>query len=238
MNDNNEKLTIQNAIDSIEPKDGAKERMLENIRRKASQASQNTAASVPAAAGDESALLRIRRLARWALPVAACLTIIVVAAVKLGKRPTDEPTPVVPTGVVAGGGDDATPTMLPNPITQYDSAAELAAATGLTVDAPQGSTDVMYCSIGRDIAEVSFTVSDKQYTLRASKRTDDFSGLYGTLVSDEPLDRENGAALSEIADGSNIFRRARWIDGGICHILINTDGASKVAFIDVYKSVK
>ena len=68
-----------------------------------------------------------------------------------------------------------------NPIEEVDSAAAFG-ALGLTLDAPSGAKDVRYSIISGKIAQVNFTVDGHEYTLRASNKETDFSGLYGDVT--------------------------------------------------------
>ena len=73
MNDHAKK-SIKDSIDKIEPADGAKERMLQNIRRKASE--------MPSTAEVQEVktpkILPWQRAMKWALPIAACFALILV----------------------------------------------------------------------------------------------------------------------------------------------------------------
>ena len=79
MNDNNNANKYRKAIDGIDAGDGAKERMFANIRSKsAGQASAKT---------DD-----LSRVLKWALPIAACLVVILIVIVSVpGKRPSTPP---------------------------------------------------------------------------------------------------------------------------------------------------
>ena len=59
---------IRNSIDRIEPADGAKERMLKNIRQKAAM---QQPAEQPAQPKKNPKVISFHRIARWAAPVAA-----------------------------------------------------------------------------------------------------------------------------------------------------------------------
>ena len=233
-----ERAAVQETLDSIEPAEGAKERMYANILRKAS--AQETPIQEAAANASvnrkRSGKVTLLRLTRWALPVAACLVLLIVGAIKLsGHKPSDiidtqggDPTD----SAFAGGAQQ------PSGITEYGSSEALKKATGLEVLAPQGSEEVLYCSVGTDIAEVSFTVSGKQYTLRASKRDDDFSGLYGEEINHTVADKENGAVLTALRDEGVTFNKIEWKAGDTNYVLMNTDGAGLNGIMAVYKMVK
>ncbi|MBR6019011.1 MAG: hypothetical protein IK055_02195 [Lachnospiraceae bacterium] len=243
MNDNEPK--IREALDSIEPEEGARDRMLANILRKAQEEKTNASAVTTGAEEIMTRTSKISRLARWALPVAACLTIVILAAIKLngaGKKPATTPTTTV-TPYTAGNENDPTGTAgssYPDSLTTYESAAELKAATGFGIDAPQGSEDVIYASFGTEIAEVSFTVDSKQFALRASRRKDDFSGLSGEVFSSAMLDGATDATMYVVRDGNTDFYKAVWNDpndNDVCYILTNADSAGLQAMMNVFRSV-
>ena len=250
-----EKDAVQEAFDSIEPAEGAKARMYANILHKASaeseraqvtastQEPEKTSSSPISIASSDAPVTRRRstkapllRVTRWALPIAACLVLLVFGAIKMsGHKPVDiidtqggDPT----NSPIAGGAQQ------PAPITGYGSSDELKKATGLYVQAPEGTEEVLYCSVGTDIAEVSFTVSGKQYTLRASKRDDDFSGLFGEEINHTVADKENGAVLTALRDEGITLNKIEWKAGDTNYVLMNTDGAGLNGIMNVYKMVK
>ncbi len=218
---------IRDAFDSIEPREGAKSRMLANILEKAA------AQEKPAEKNTRKPLLsRITLITRWALPVAACLAIVVLVALKSRILPgTGTPVPT-------GTGGTLSPIPDTNPFKEYPSSEALRAATGLTISAPQGSEDILYASVWDNIAEVSFTIDEKQYVLRASKLSDDFSGLYGMEISSETADTENGAKLVLLRDEGIDFLKIVWAKDGVNYVLMNTDGADRDALLAIYRSLK
>ena len=244
----NETKQLRGELDRIEPAAGAKERMLQNIRRKAAEQ-----------AGPERQASKtdsLSRTLRWALPLAACLTVAVVGAAILLPRAgrsagTADSTALGEDLLAAGtletealpGGETETGTMtggvmLPNPITEYGSAEELRAALGFGVEAPAEAEEVRYSAISGTIAQVSFTRSGKDYCLRAAEMTEDFSGLYGEEREPRLIDTETGAALTEILDGETVFRKLVWREGEVTYILSNTDGASEEEMEALYREIR
>lgn len=113
MNENN---SFKEIIDKIEPEDGARERMLNNIKRKAIE---QQAAQKPAK--KSSAFMKI---ARWALPAAACLAIAVVG---FNVVPRLVSPPVESSGVE-----------IPNPFQTVNSADDFEQQLHFRADAPAG----------------------------------------------------------------------------------------------------
>ena len=66
---------IRESINKIEPAEGAKERMLANIKRKAAeQVIAENAESKP----EKAKILPFRRVMKWVMPVAACFVLAVI----------------------------------------------------------------------------------------------------------------------------------------------------------------
>lgn len=212
---------IKNSIEGIEPREGAKERMLANIRLKAQ--AQNTQSVQTAPAANKKAPM-FMRIAKWALPIAACL-VVAVTAVKvipiLTAPPNDDK------GVMGG-----------SPFVTVSSAEELEQRLGIAIDAPEGASDVGYTMIDNSIAEVRFVFGENEYSLCASKQSGDFSGLYGVEAAAEQLDSENSAVLTTIVSGGQTFLKLTWTDGKINYILSNTDGASADEIKRIYGLIK
>lgn len=233
MSNNDNNKTINSAFDEIIPADGAKERMLANIKRKA-EAERYAPKAV--------------RFTKWAMLPAACLAVAVIAAVGVKVIPTLIETPVV-----------SEPTKVGNPTRLVDSAAAFTKELGVTADAPEGSKNIQYMIVDDEIAEISFIYKSIDYTLRASKQSGDFSGINGTAVLSELIDNGNNAMLTTVTDNSSdTFLKLEWNAGKTRYILScsdheagenspniknsdpgsysRTEAANNI--IDIYKSIK
>lgn len=207
---------IENAIESIEPRDGAKERMLANIRRKAAEQNRemsDTKKKAPSFA----------EIAKWALPIAACLVIAVVGI----KVIPPLAAPEEPSGALVG-----------SPFLTVSSADEFEKQLGIALDAPEGASEVQYAIIDGNIAEVYFSYGENLYSLRASEQSGDFSGLYGIEAAAEQLDSANNAVLTTIRSGDQTFLKLTWTDGKVNYILSNTDGGNEDEIKEIYGLVK
>lgn len=213
MSDNDK---IRKALDNIEPDNGAKERMFANIKRKAAEQKQE--ASVP-----KRKALSFTEIAKWALPVAACLVIVVVGI----KVIPPLASPKEPSEVLVG-----------SPFLTVSSADELAEQLGIAIDAPEGASGVEYAIIDSNIADVYFLYGENVYSLRASEQSGDFSGLNGVEAATEQLDSANNAVLTTIRSGSQTFLKLTWTDGKVNYILSNTDGVNKDEIKKIYGLVK
>lgn len=213
MIDNNE---IEKAVESIEPRDGAKERMLANIKRKA--AGQNLETSKA-----KKKALSFAEITKWALPIAACLVIAVVGI----KVIPQFAAPEEPSDVLAS-----------SPFVTVSSADEFEKQLEIAIDAPEGASGIEYAIIDGNIAEVYFSYGEKTYSLRASEQSGDFSGLNGVEAATEQLDSANNAVLTTIRSGDQTFLKLTWTDGKVNYHLSNTDGGSEDEIKEIYGLVK
>lgn len=211
---------IKSAIDSIEPREGAKERMLANIRLKAAAEKSQIA---PAAKRNVPMFMKI---AKWALPIAACL-VIAMTAVRVIPILTAPPYPDDDQGVMVG-----------NPFETVNSPEEFEKRLGIKINAPEGADNIKYAMIDNSIAEIFFSFDGSQYLFRASEQSGDFSGLNGVEAASEQLDGENSAVLFTIKSGADTFLKLTWTDGRINYILSNTDGGSANEITKIYELVK
>lgn len=207
---------IERAIESIEPRGGAKERMLANIKRKAAEQNRETSETKKKAPS-------FAEIAKWALPIAACLVIAVVGIKVIPQLAApDEPSDV----------------LVGSPFVTVDSADEFEKQLGITIDAPEGASGIEYAIIDGNIAEVYFSYDEKTYSLRASGQSGDFSGLYGVEAAAEQLDSANNAVLATIRSGDQTFLKLTWTDGKVNYILSDTDGGNEDEIKKIYGLVK
>ena len=193
---------IKESIDAIEPEAGAKERIYQNIMKKAQQA-------VPVEKPAEPKKKPIP-FVRYALPIAACLCLVVIGVAKF--LPGN--TPMRPDESNVQGG---------NPFVEVESA-----------DAFRS----LYAIIDGKIAEIQFKLDGKSYLARASAQEGDFSGLNGEDRSQETIDAKNNAVLTEVQTDLQTYYKIVWTNGKINHCLYGTDGADKSQVLAVYESLK
>lgn len=202
---------IQGSINSIEPREGAKECMLANIREKAAANSR----SAPAAK-KSSPLIKIMK---WSMPIAACL-VIGVAAFNVIPR---DPAPPVESGC---------------PFLPVSSAEEFEKRLGIKIDAPEGASDVDYTIIDGSLANINFTYNGAAYMLRASKQGEDFSGIHGVEAASEQLDSETSAILTTIKSGDLTFLKVTWTDGSVNYVLSDTESGDAEKIKTVFDLIK
>ena len=221
-----EKYSIKKAIETIEPNETTKARMFANIQRKAAEETeQNKPAKV----------LRFNAMMKWAIPVAACLVLVVAGVLAMPylmggrKAASFDAMPMDP-------GESA---QIANPWISVENSKSLQEITGLEVEAPAAADGIAYNAMGDEIADVTFTIDGHEYTLRASKSTDDFSGLYGEYASETQIASDEGNAdMISMKSGDETYRKLSWSRDDTNYILINTDGASEEEFLKVYESLK
>ncbi len=213
MNENN---SFKEIIDKIEPEDGARERMLNNIKRKAAeqQAAQKSAKK-------SSAFMKI---ARWALPAAACSAIAVVG---FNVVPRLVSPPIESSGVE-----------IPNPFQTVNSADDFEQQLHFRADAPAGSEDTAYSILDGSIAQVDFIYGGKSYTLRASRQSGDFSGINGTLIKSDKIDAQTDAVLDTIRGTDYNYFKLKWTNGAVTFILSNGDETTAESITEIYQKIK
>ena len=209
-------MKIKESINAIEPEVGAKERMYQNIMKKAQQA----------APAEKSAEPKKKPIpfVRYALPIAACLCLVMIGVAKF--LPGN--TPMRPDESNVQGG---------NPFVEVEN-AEAFKALSVTLDAPEGAQETSYAIIDGKIAEIQFELDGKSYLARASAQEGDFSGLNGEDRSQETIDAKNNAVLTEVQTDLQTYYKIVWTNGKINHCLYGTDGADKSQVLAVYESLK
>lgn len=125
------------------------------------------------------------KILRIAIPAAACLCLAVLGISRINF--SDNP-PVSSSS--EGFGVEAA-----NPFLEVSSAEDFK-KIGIDIEAPEGAENTVYAIISGEIASISYDKDGDSYTFRASEQSGDFSGIYGDVISSEPLDSESGAVLT------------------------------------------
>ena len=192
--------------------------MLQNIKRKAAE----QRLSEPPQKSSKRTELPFIKIAKWALPVAACLAIVVVG-IRFIPNITDSPE----SGVE-----------LVNPFESVDSAKEFQNRLGISVCEPSDSKNVSYTILDGKIAQIDFDYGDNSYTLRASKQSGDFSGINGTLIKSDKIDAETDAVLETIRGMEFNYLKLTWTDGVTTYILMNNSEISEEDIREIYEIIK
>ncbi|MCR4646204.1 MAG: hypothetical protein K5695_12485 [Oscillospiraceae bacterium] len=215
---------IRRSIDEIEPAEGARERMLANISRKAAE---QTAPEDTKSKPGTVKVLPFKRIMKWAMPIAACFVIAVIGVTVMNNTiKTTEPF----------GTEDNV--QIANPFAGVDNAAEFERVLGISIDAPKGAENVEYSIVDNEMADIVFDFEGHCYNIRASKAGGDFSGLNGIEEKTEQIDAKHNAMLTVIRSGDEFYLKITWTDGQTTFILSNTDGASEDELKAVYERVK
>lgn len=216
MSENN---SIRKEIDNIEPADGAKERMLQNIRRKAAeqQTTQVHESSQPKA-------IPFRKIAKWAAPIAACLAIAVIGVAVFRQQSV----PVAP---------DESEVLAGSPFSDEMTADELQ-QLGIDFHIPDSAENVVCYIMDGNIGDVRFELDDCSYIFRFSEQSGDFSGINGTPLSSEKIDPSTNAVLDTIADIEYSIYKISWTDGKLNYILSNSGETTAESIKAIYEEIK
>lgn len=201
---------IRKSFDQIEPRTGAKERMYQNIMKKAENSEMNERSEQLQKAKKTTVIPM--RFIRIAVPAVACLCIAVFGIMRL--MPTD---PSIST--------PEPPLDLYTPYETVESAEDFQ-KIGISIDAPDGAENIAYAVIDGNIANIDFSLGENNYFVRASGQSGDFSGVSGDVLSSDQLDSKTNAVLYQIDCAPDVFWKVSWTDGRIHYFLSNTDGAS------------
>lgn len=220
MKEDNEKR-FRESIEDIEPKAGAKERMLENIKIKAAMSADKVQTKNVTLKKSGAAF---NRYIKMVLPIAACFMIAVIGIWKI---------------VPMFGNTSTEPGFVqtPFPFVAVDSAKDFEELE-IYIDAPEGSDTVNYAIIDGKIAEICFTLDHHRYYIRASKQSGDFSGLNGKQISSDKFDSETNATLEILKSGDDTLYKLSWTDGETNFILTNIDGTSIDNIKEIYQKIK
>ncbi len=190
-----DKDTIKNSIDSIEPTDGAKERMLANIRSKAETESK----------------LKVTKPLGRILPLAACLALVV--GIAFFNADDTKPTPLSDDGA-------AKSVQSTEHIEYVSSPSILEERLGFELPLPTNAANSVCAIIDGDTALVAFDSSGSQFELRSSKNGKGISDLAGTEVARSDI---GGAVLSTIKNGGGVYLMLTWEENGVTHCIISAD---------------
>ncbi len=220
MSENN---SIREEIDKIEPADGAKERMLQNIRRKAAE-QQNTQVQKSA----QPKAIPFGKIARWAAPLAACLAIAVVGIAVFHQQSV----PVAPTG------SDESGVLGGSPFSDEMSTEELHEQLGIDFKIPANAENVVCYIMDGNIGDVRFDIDGGSYILRFSEQSGDFMGISGTPHSSEKIDASTNAVLDTIGSVEYPIYKISWTNGEINYILSNNSETDAGTIKAIYEEIK
>lgn len=177
-----ERKRIAEAFDSIEPRAGAKERMLENIRAKAEAAN---------AAKNKQRKSR-RKLLYKLLPAVAAVLIVIVGAFVFKDRFTKKPSKEnAPDGSLIAAGTDETQVVSYSKVTFREE-------TGEAPELPANATEVTYLK-GYDGYYVAFAVGEHRYQMYIFRPE-------GDKMHYVAVNYAEGVTVEEWQQGDTIYR--------------------------------
>lgn len=205
----NENKSIREEMDKIEPADGAHDRMLQNIKSKAAEQNTETVRK------SENKPSGFMKTVRWAAPLAACLAFAAVGIV-FASRQTKLPV------------ESESNVQLVNPLSDEMTAEELREKLGIEFKLPKNAQNTDCFILNGDIGDVRFEADGKPYCLRYSKKSGDFSGIFGDVLSSEKIDAEKNAVLETVGVSEKTYKIS-WTNGEITFILsAPTDEITKI----------
>ncbi len=247
---------IRESLETIEPEEGAKERMYANILKKAElQKAQEVEAAAdvkeagvqteesspveekieaqenaPVEEEKESAKvipLKKRRWQRYVGFAAAFVFIAVLAVSGIFNNIDVTDQPVeAPVGQEEGLATS-------NPIQYVDSSKDFK-EIDINLKAPKGAENKQFIILGGEIAEIDFTLEGNGYMLMASYLEEDFSGMNGSVESTVTVDEDSDAVLEKFEFGS---WRGTWNDGDVTYYLVSEGDVDESTMTEVMETV-
>lgn len=218
--------SVREEIDKIEPANGAKERMLQNIKRKAAE-QQNAQVQETI----QSKTIPFEKIAKWAAPLAACIVIAVVG-VAVFRQQSVPVTPVESSEPLESG------VLVGSPFSDEMTADELREQLGIDFKIPVNAENVVCYIMDGNIGDVRFDLDGGSYTLRFSEQSGDFSGIYGAPLSSEKIDASTNAVLDTIDDVAYPMFKISWTNGKLNYILSNSGETTAETMEAIYEEIK
>ena len=252
----NQEERIKDMIGEIQPAAGARDRILEEIYRKAREESEirGEAQSDSHAVAPIPGKKAFGKLAwmKWALPVAAGLALVLLAAnlwPGLFQKPsvstafpTDSETPLAKTLSPASTQEALTATpplaLVGNPFRQVEGPGDFEKELGFSLQPPAGAEKAEYYVVDGQRAQISFSLAQHEYDLQAFKGEEESSLYYGEEDSRSVLDPVTGDVLIRYRDEATFSCLISWKRKEIQYGLYNSDGASEEAMRKIYEAIK
>lgn len=208
---------IKRSMENITVSDEARDRMYENIMKKAS-------------AEKKKPIIMYRTIGL----AAACIAVICAAAA-LGISNTDNISVPDTTEMSSETAHTVTPApsggeLAALPFTEDYTIDDIKAA-GLDITLPEGA-EVIFCNIWKDgQLDVRFSLNGHDYYYSAAETEGDFSGIYGIVSESENISDTN-AVLDTTSEG---YFKSRWNGEKYYYCFSNTDGTDKDDMISLIK---
>lgn len=196
----NDRDTVKNSIDSIVPEDGAKERMLENIKAKAAAERKSD---------------KKKRLVRY-LPLAACFALVIALAALL---PEDD-------GDIALLSDDMGKSAAYHSeegVEYVDSVGDIKARLGIEPAMPDDALPFSFAVMDDAVSVVGFKWHGQSFELFSAKNAADIPTLSGDEIASDLI---GAAMLTAMQDKSDTYLSLTWSDGDAIHRVTSRDCSS------------
>lgn len=206
---------IRESIEEIEPAAGAKERMLENIRRKAAAQNAEPESRItqvntiaPYAGESETRRKSNRRIVilRNVVLAAACVALAIFGAVKL--LPGKPDAPVIGTDVITAGG---------------------------TLILPEEAANVTYATEDTDYTKVSFDYKGWKCELYVSESADALPE-FGKESEQAVFDAKNDATYCELPEAGGKYKLT-WKLSGKTYVLLGPGGMGTETIRELYQKI-
>lgn len=211
---------IRKSIDNIEPAEGARERMLRNIKQKAAEHQ-----TVQIEDTKSKKTISFSRIMKWTVPLAACLVLTVVGISVIPKLNV----PIEPDDSIAQIG---------SPFGEEMTVEEMNNRLGITLKLPPDAQEAVCVIMDGTIGDISFSYNNAYFSIRVSKQSGDFSGLNGTLIKSEKIDSATNATLETIRGTEYNYLKMVWTDGEVTYILSNDSETTADTIKEIYNLIK
>lgn len=199
---------IRESIEEIEPAAGAKERMLENIRRKAAAQNAETEPRITQVNTIATPRKSNRRIVilRNVVLAAACVALAIFGAVKL--LPVKPDAPVIGSDVITAGG---------------------------TLILPEEAANVTYATEDTDYTKVSFDYKGWKCELYVSDSADALPG-FGKESEQAVFDAKNDATYCELPEAGGKYKLS-WKLSGKTYVLLGPGGMGTETIRELYQKI-
>ncbi|MBO4695931.1 MAG: hypothetical protein J5643_01470 [Lachnospiraceae bacterium] len=187
---NREEELLQKAVDGIEPSEGAKERMLANIRRKAAMTAEEASVQTEqeAVSKPEEKPERkktVERIMKYWIPAAAAVIVILLG---WGIYRNSIKPPKEDDGTVSAGGEQKDRKAITSLTEQVLTEDAVRSIFGDFPKAPTGASDVKYFRYAEEACGMQFTLNGHRF--RLTVMSPDTAGKYYVPGEENEL-REN-----------------------------------------------
>lgn len=196
----NDRETVKNSIDSIIPEDGAKERMLENIKAKAAAERKSD---------------KKKNLVRY-LPLAACFALVIALAALLPEGDDN-------IALLSGDMGKSAAYHSEEGVEHVDNADDIKARLGIDPAMPDDALPLSFAVVDDAVSVVRFKWHGHSFELFSAKNAADIPALSGKEIASDLI---GTAILTAMQDKSGTYLSLTWSDGEAIHRVDSHDCSS------------